>query len=199
MNEESGRARAAGRAAAGSVGSSRRSILKKGLLGGAILLVGGTVPMLLRPSRIMRAPQRPLRVLTPTEFAIFATAAARICPRDQAASGWPSAEEVDCAGKVDAIMAALHPRATAEFKKLLHVFESGLTGFMATGRPTTFTASSPDDQDRRLGAWRRSRVALFRSGYQAMKRLAHATYYASPEIYPRLGYPGPPTIGPGPS
>jgi hypothetical protein len=173
--------------------------LKKGLLGGAILLVGGTVPLLLRPSRVIRVSRRPLRVLTPTEFAIFATAAARICPRDQTAIGWPSAEEIDCAGKVDAIMAALHPRATTEFKKLLHVFESGLTGFFSIGSLTTFTASSPDDQDRRLGAWRRSRVALFRSGYQAMKRLAHATYYASPEIYPRLGYPGPPAMGPGPS
>ena len=53
--------------------------------------------------------------------------------------------------------------------------------------------------DARLEAWRRSRVALLRSGYQALKRLAQATYFSSPEIYARLGYPGPPVVPMGPA
>ena len=57
-----------------------------------------------------------------------------------------------------------------------------------------FTRLSPAEQDARLEAWRRSRVALLRSGYQALKRLAHATYYSSPEVYAQVGYPGPPVV-----
>ncbi len=181
---------------AGRTGTSRRSLLKKGLLGGAILLVGGTVPIFFRSGLTLRRPKSPLRVLTETEYAIFAAAAARLCPGDNAGAAWPSAdaEAVDCATKVDALLFRLHPRAAAEFRKLLRVFENGLTGLVAIGSPTTFTRSSPEQQDRRLDSWRHSRVALFRSGYQAMKRLAHATYYSSPVTYAAMGYPGPPQV-----
>ena len=37
-----------------------------------------------------------------------------------------------------------------------------------------------------------SRLAVRRTGYQALKRLACAMYYASPEVYGSVGYPGPP-------
>lgn len=162
------------------------------------MILCGSLPLWFRSSRILRRPKTPTRVLTATEYAIFAAAAARICPRDQAGVGWPTSEAIDCAGTVDTIMSGLHPRAAGEFKKLLHVFESGMTGLLLIGSPSTFTASTNGQQDRRLDAWRRSQVALFRSGYQAMKRLAHATYYASADTFSRVGYPGPPAVPRGP-
>jgi Gluconate 2-dehydrogenase subunit 3 len=199
LDELGGYTSPSGRWRASVAPSTRRSLLKKGLVGGAILLLGGTVPILLRSTHILRRPRQPLRILTANEHAIFAAVAVRICPRDQTAAAWPSAEALQCAEKVDTIMAELHPKAAAEFKKLLHVFESGMTGLFSIASPTTFTGATEADQDRRLQAWRRSRVALFRSGYQAMKRLSVATYYASPETYAHVGYPGPPVIPRGPS
>ena len=62
------------------------------------------------------------------------------------------------------------------------------------GAPTPFSRCTPAEQDARLEAWRRSRFALLRSGYQAVKRLADAAYYSSPEIYALVGYPGPPLV-----
>jgi len=59
---------------------------------------------------------------------------------------------------------------------------------------TPFTRLEADEMDARLNAWRTSRLALLRSGYQALKRLAQATYYSSPEVYPLVGYPGPPVV-----
>lgn len=172
----------------------RRGFLKKGLLGGALLLVGGALPIALRGGRRGPAPLRPLALLTPDEHAIMAAIAARIVPGDGAGPAWPSAAALDCAGKIDALMATTHPRVGAEFRQLLHLFENGLTGLLTTLRPTPFTRCAPADQDARLEAWRQSRVALLRSGYQALKRLSQATYYSSPEIYPRVGYPGPPEV-----
>jgi hypothetical protein len=141
----------------------------------------------------------PLRLLTEEEHAVFAAAAARLVPGDGAGPGWPSADDLDCAGKVDALMASVHPEVGAEFRQLLRLFESALGGLALTGSPAPFTRCSPAAQDARLEAWRRSRVALLRSGYQALKRLAHATYYSSPEIYARVGYPGPPEVPRGPA
>ena len=173
---------------------SRRSLLIKGAAGGAVLLLGGSLSVFFRGGRRGVDPRQPLRLLSAREYDIFSAVAVRLCPHGPEAAGWPSTQALDCAGKVDTLMAGLHPQASAEFRKLLHVFENGVTGLFSLGQPATFTASSADDQDRRLESWRRSRLAVFRSGYQAMKRLAHATYYSAPETYGRVGYPGPPAV-----
>jgi hypothetical protein len=188
---------------------ARRTLLKKGLLGAPILLLGAALPIGMRSGVIKRWPKNrdksqgpggAAAAFTPYEHAIFAAAAARLVPGDDAvAAGWPSADALDCAGKVDALVARLHPRAISEMRQLLRLFENGLSGLFATGMPVTFTRCSALEQDARLEAWRRSRLSLLRSGYQAMKRLAHAVYYSSPEIYARVGYPGPPVVPQAPT
>ena len=180
---------------------TRRSLLKKGLLGAGLLFVGGAVPIALRGGIYPPRAGGPLKLFTPREHAIFAAIAARIVPGDDAGAGWPSAEALGCADKVDALMATVHPSVGAELRQLLHLFESGLLGVVTNLRPTPFTRLAPIEQDERLSAWRHSRVALLRSGYQALKRLAQATYYSSssPELLARIGYPGPPVVPSGPS
>jgi hypothetical protein len=179
----------------------RRSFLKKGIFGAALLLVGGAVPLALRGGIDRARPRGALKLLTPHEYAIFAAIAARIVPGDGAVSTspWPTAEALDCAGKADALMAQAHPKVGAEFRQLLRLFESGFSGLFTNAQPTPFTRLAPAEMDARLEAWRRSRLALLRSGYQALKRLAQATYYSSPEVYARVGYPGPPPLPRGPA
>jgi hypothetical protein len=177
----------------------RRRLLKRGVLGGALLLVGGALPLSLRSTLVTRRPRGPLRLLSAEEHAIFAALAARVAPGDGAGPSWPTSEALDCAGKVDALMATAHPEMGAELRQLLRLFESATFGLLVTGVPTPFTRLAPAAQDARLEAWRRSRVALLRSGYQALKRLAHATYYSSPEVYALVGYPGPPEVPRGPA
>ena len=191
-------------ASAGKALSSppRRSFLKKGILGAALLLVGGALPIALRGGIDRARPRGALRLFTPREYAIFAAVAARIVPGEPApappgaapAPAWPSAEALDCAGKADALMALAHPAVGAELRQLLHLFESGLGGLFTSLQVTPFTRLGPNQMDARLNAWRTSRVTLLRSGYQALKRLAQATYYSSPEVYPLIGYPGPPVV-----
>jgi len=177
----------------------RRRLLKRGLLGGALLVLGGALPLSLRSTLVRTKPRGPLRLLSANEHAIFASVAARLAPGDGAGPKWPTAEALDCAGKVDALMAQVHPEVGAEFRQLLRLFESPVFGLAFTGSPTPFTRLPPAGQDARLEAWRHSRLALLRSGYQAMKRLAHATYYSSPEVYALVGYPGPPEVPRGPA
>jgi Gluconate 2-dehydrogenase subunit 3 len=177
----------------------RRSFLKKGLVGVALLFVGGAIPIALRGGLDRARPRGALQLFTPHEYAIFAAIAARIAPGDDAGAAWATADALDCAGKADALMAQAHPAVGTELRRLLHLFESGVTGLFTNGQPTPFTRLDPAQMDARLEAWRHSRVALLRSGYQALKRLAQATYYSSPEIYARLGYPGPPVVPMGPA
>ena len=51
---------------------------------------------------------------------------------------------------------------------------------------------SPEEQDRHLRRWQTSRLAIQRTGFQAMKRLCCALYFSAPETYASIGYPGPP-------
>ncbi len=173
---------------------SRRSFIRRGIIGGAILLVGGTIPIALRDTRLWRAPRTPLKFLTPVEYSVLSSIAARVVPGPGARAAWPSAEKLHCASKADALLSRAHPAIGREFKQLLRLFENGLLGMVTMGTPTPFSRLLPAEQDARLERWRRSRVSLFRTGYQALVRLCHAVYFSSPEIYPLLGYPGPPAM-----
>jgi Gluconate 2-dehydrogenase subunit 3 len=173
---------------------ARRRFLKRGLLGGAALLVAGNLPFLLRSTAIRFPPRHPLRLLSREEHAILAAAVARLVPGPAAGPDWPTAEALDCAGKIDALMAQVHPDVGKDFRRLLRLVESSYVGTFIAGSPRPFTRADGAEQDHRLEAWRRSRFALPRSGYTALKRLAHATYYSSPEVYGLVGYPGPPLV-----
>lgn len=170
---------------------TRRGFLKKGLLGGALLVVGGTAFLAFRRTLRAAKPRNPLLVLSESEYAIFAAMAARVVAVD---GDSPSTEAVDVAGRADAAMVQWPDSVQVEFRRLLRLFENALTGAVTRTGYETFTASSGRMQDERLAAWAGSRVAVFRSGYQAMKRLACACYYAAPESWPATGYPGPPEL-----
>jgi hypothetical protein len=172
----------------------RRGFLKKGLVGGALLFIGGGAGLALRGTKPGNPARKPLRLLSAGEYAVLAAIAARVVPGDGAAPAWPTAEAADCAGKIDALLARCHPDVGQDFKRLLGLFENGLAGLFIQGSPTPFTRLDPAGQDARLEAWRRSRVTLLRSGYQALVRLVHATYFSTPEVYPVIGYPGPPGV-----
>ena len=176
-----------------SAGIDRRKFLRRGLFGGALLVLGGSLPLVFRTTQ-RRAPRGPLRLLSADEYAVLAAAAARLVPGDGAGIQWPSAEALDCAGKVDALMAQTHPDVGRDFRRLLRLFESGLVGLAVAGSPRPFTRAATAEQDARLEAWRNSRFELLRSGYQALKRLTQAAYYSSPEIDAAVGYAGPPLV-----
>lgn len=169
----------------------RRSFLKKGLLGGLLLAVGGAGAIALRPTVKKVSPRSQLLVFSPDEYAIFAAIAECVVA---APEGSPSPTSVDVAGKADAAMAVALPSVQKEFKQLLGLFENGLTGLTTGTSLAPFTAASSKAQRARMTAWSRSRIGLFRTGYQAVKRLAAACYYASPESWKAVGYPGPPEI-----
>src|SRR5688572_25167357 len=96
----------------------RRGFLKKGLLGGALLAIGGGAGVALRSTRLGKPARAPLRLLSPSQHAVMAAIAARVVPGDGAPATWPTAEAVDCAGKIDALLAQAHPRSEEHTSEL---------------------------------------------------------------------------------
>ena len=184
---------------------TRRGLFKK-TLGGAILLAAaGAVPVALQKTKA-RAAHRPLRFFTPAQYSVFAAVADRVLatspvepstelgppgplPSNPAA---PLPSEIDVAEKADAFLAPLDEASAKDLKQLLMLFDNALFSAVMGGPPRPFTQMSAGEQDRHLRSWATSRLAIRRTGFQALKRLAAAVYFGSPETYPSVGYPGPP-------
>jgi len=167
----------------------RRSLLRRGLIGGALLAAGGAGLLAFRPGRRMPAPPGGLRVFSEHEAAVLDALAHRLVG---ALPGWPGVEEVGVVPVVDGIAARTEPSVQAELKQLLGLFDNALAGFLFGGRLRPFTRLDPADQDRVLAEWRDSRIALRRTGYNALRTLVLAGYYQSPLTWRPMGYPGPP-------
>lgn len=168
---------------------TRRGFLKKGLLGGALLAVGGAGYLGTRGTRRVPLPPEGLETFDEVEYAVVHALAARFIP---AREGFPSIDQVRVAWNADRVLARAEPDVRKEVKQLLKLFENGLANFLFGGRTSTFTSLPPEEQDRVLLEWRDSRLAIRRAGYLALRGLVLASYYGSPLTWAAVNYPGPP-------
>lgn len=170
---------------------TRRKVLKIGFGGAAVVAVGGGAALFLQGT-VTRAPRRSLRALTEEQFSVLAAVADRIAP---ASGDFPSAWDVEVPEKVDELLSRAHPANAAEVGQGLMLLESAAAGLLLEGRISTFTGSTPHEQDETLASWRASDLEVRRKVFKALNGLCNAAYYASPEVYAAVGYPGPPIGG----
>jgi len=166
---------------------SRRTILKYGLGGAGLLALGG-IRLSLLPTRTVE-PQTTLRVFSLEEYSILAAVADTVLAGSH---GYPHARETQIAERIDEALHACHPAMQAEFKQILGLLESAVAGFILGGRTSTFTSLSPQDRWAVLDSWRSARVQVFRIAFKALHGLVAASYYSTPDVHTRIGYPGVP-------
>jgi hypothetical protein len=166
---------------------NRRSFVKRGLFGGALLALGGSIGLASWPSLLGPQPRRKLQVLDARQFAILTAVAARTVEA-------PQADPIEIAHRCDERMALAYPEARADFGKLLLLLENGLAGLLFDGRAKPFTRLAPEEQAAALNHWRDSKLAVRRGGYAILRRLTQSVWYAAPDAWAATGYPGPPTL-----
>ena len=168
---------------------SRRTLIKTGLGGGLLLALGG-VGLSVQSTRL-RTPKTPLKALDATGFSILAAVADRIVPNGDA---YPSAADIDVAGKIDLLLSTMHPGVTVELQQALKLIENPTVGLLLDGRPSPFTASSPEAQDATLRSWQGSHIPVRRTAYRALQKLCTSVYWSDEKTYALCGYPGPPNL-----
>ena len=161
----------------------RRSFLKVGLLGAAILAVAGG-GLALWPGDASVRPLRPLISISPAHFPVLVAVAARVCQGT-------TAQPVQVAHAVDAALGFTFPEARADMDRVLGLLENALPGLLLRGSPRPFTLLDEAGQDRALNAWRDSSVGLLRGAYHALRKLCLAAHYATPGSWPEVEYGGP--------
>src|ERR1700682_4604492 len=117
----------------------RRSLLKRGLLGGFLLLLGGGTGLAFFPSKEGPSPPAPLLAFSPARFQVLVAVAARVAP-----SG---ADAVAVAQGVDRMFSYAPVEGREDFEKLLALFENALPGLLLDGHVLPFTRLSAAGQD----------------------------------------------------
>jgi hypothetical protein len=165
---------------------NRRSFLKRGLLGGALLTVGSAAWLGLRGSTSGPGPTGPLRVIDESIFPILVALAGRAVTA-------PGRDPVAIAHKVDEILSHGPEAVGLDTNRVLSLLENSLTGLLLRGRAVGFTELDDEGRDLALTRWRDSRIALLRSAYGGLVRVCCIAYYAVEEHggHALIGYPGP--------
>ena len=169
----------------------RRSFLKKGLVGGAVLTVVGGAGLALWSGDASVRPRRPLTSLPDRAFPVLVAVAARVLKGT-------TADPVEIAHRVDEALRFATPESRKDLADVFGLLENALTGLLLRGQPRPFTLLDERSQDAALLAWRDSRVTLLRGAYNGLRKLCLAAHYATPSSWAEVGYGGPAIPRPAP-
>ncbi len=97
----------------------------------------------------------------------------------------------------DQSIAALPPAIQKETKDLFGLLAMAPTRALLIGQWAGWANASREDVSHMLDGLRGSSVALRRAVYMGLRDLVASCFYASPETWPLVGYPGPLLRGPG--
>lgn len=160
--------------------TTRRTFLKAGLLGGALLAAGGLAALV--AGRDADADRR--QVLSAVIPAVLDGA----LPDEPQAR---AAAVARCADGVDAAIAGLPPAARQEAAQLFALLAIPPSRYALAGVRSSWDAASQEEAAAFLERWRVHPIALMRSGYGALHDLTLAAWYADESTWESIGYPGP--------
>jgi hypothetical protein len=169
--------------------TSRRAFLRFGATGALLLTVAGAT----RAQGTYRAADGAdtLRALSDADREVLAAVAPAILA-GTAATGASLAAAI---GSVDRAVAGLPPHLQEEVRQLLALLASWPGRRWIAGVAAPWREASVAEVAAFLERWRFSRWALLQQGYHALHDLVLAAWYARPDSWPAIGYPGPPEIG----
>lgn len=159
--------------------TTRREFLKTGIAGGLLLNIAAC----------NRSPGSDSQTAILT--ALVPVFLAGALPADSSARDALIARTV--AG-VDKAIAGLAPAAQKEIGQLFDLLGFAPTRIITTAVWPDWPDASPQAIGSFLESWRHSRFALFRSAYAALHDLVFAAWYARPETWAAIAYPGPPKV-----
>lgn len=165
---------------------SRRRFLQAGIAGGALLAFAGWCkrPLAAAPRGLSEGEREMLG-------AIAAVLLDGALPQESEARRMLIARTVDGIARAVAGLSLATQKEIGELFGLL-VHAPGRVLLAGVGRPWREAAAA--DVAGFLAAWRGSRFGLLQSAYAALHDLTFGAWYAQPDSWAALGYPGPPEV-----
>ena len=173
---------------------SRRQFIKSGIAGGLLLAAAGALHKPLeRIGKLALVDGNPL---DPSLRAVVRAIAPVIL-----LGVFPVAEPLRAAALeritkgVARAVAALGAMPQQEVAELFALLAFTPTRIAVAGVTASWDQAGVADIEGFLRRWQHSRLDLLKSGYQALHDLVLGAWYADPETWAMIGYPGPPPIG----
>ena len=165
----------------------RRTWLKLGLMGGAVVALGGGVLALVRPGWSGGR-------LTPPGRELFAAVARTVLqgllPEGEAES--PALEaHLD---RLEITVRSMPAVVQAEIAEMTALLLHPLGRHALTGLGVDWREATPADLVPALTGLRESRLAIRQQVYHALRDLTNGAYFADPSAWRAIGYPGPRAI-----
>jgi len=161
----------------------RRTFLKAGVAGAALLLAGGTVAWL--GGRDAVADRR--EVLAAVIPAVLEGSLPQAGPQREGAIRQALAG-------VETAIAALSPAAQQELAQLFALLAIAPTRLALAGLGHSWRDASVAEVSSVLQGWRTHRLELLQSAYHALHDLVTGSWYADPAQWPGIGYGGTPQL-----
>lgn len=173
--------------------ATRRQFLKVGLASGALLAGAGWFAM-----RWGRAPGAGFQWLDARSAAIVAALVPAILDGALPPDGQARRDAVgEVTRAFDRAVSGLSPAVQEEIAQLFSLLGLAAGRFIVAGVRSAWHEATGEEVAAFLARWRTSRFGLLRSAYQALTQLVLAAWYGNPASWERIGYPGPPALGPG--
>lgn len=169
----------------------RRTFLKAGVAGTVLLAGAARIPA----AAARAADSMAARGLSSADRVVVAAIAPVMLAGALPAAGEAKAKAV--AGVVDGVsqaVAGMPPATRRELGELFMLLDLAPTRHLVAGVSRPWPEASAGEIAAFLQGWRMSRLALLQSGYHALHDLIVAAWYAQPESWPPLAYPGPPEV-----
>jgi hypothetical protein len=166
----------------------RRTLLKLGLGAAAVLAVAGGGLSLLRPGL---AEGR----MTPAGRSVFQAVARAVL--DGSLPADPARREATLAAhmkRLDDTLAGFPAPTQSELSQLLALLASTPGRIALAGLQPDWPEATVGELQQALQWMRTSSLALRQQAYHALRDLTNAAYYADPQVWSLMGYPGPRTL-----
>ena len=95
---------------------------------------------------------------------------------------------------VDKAIAGLSLATQKEIGELFDLLSFAPTRMIAAGIWSAWPEATPEAIGKFLESWRHSRFDLLKSGYAALHDLIFGAWYARPDTWAAIAYPGPPKV-----
>src|SRR6202171_3974380 len=169
----------------------RRTLLKAGIAGGAVLVLARWMVTSYLPRESAEASGSALDSSARTIIAAIVPVLLEGALPDAESSVEARAEVVT---GVDRAVAGLPPGSRKELEQLFALLSFAPTRCLVAGVWSSWPQASRESVASFLASWRDSRFALLRSGYGALHQLILAAWYGNTRSWPAIGYGGPPSL-----
>jgi hypothetical protein len=170
---------------------TRRTLLKAGIAGGAVLVFARWIVSSYPPPE---SPEVGKWTLEPSARAIISAIVPVLLEGALPGADGSIEARAEVVAGVDRAVAGLPPGAREELTQLFALLSFAPTRCLVAGVWSSWPQASPESVATFLASWRDSRFALLRSAYAALHQLILAAWYGNARAWPAIGYDGPPSL-----